>query len=177
METIVQRGHKALSTVASEVPLADITSPRIQKIIKNMRQALATQADGVGLAAPQIGVSLRIFIVSGKIFHPEWRRFEGLKSSEIPTPDDLVFINPEIVKLSKKTKLLNEGCLSVRPYYGDVERSLNATVRAWNEKGEVFVRGASGLLAHIFQHEVDHLNGILFIDKAINIHEPKPLED
>ena len=138
-----------------------------------MKKALATQDDGVGLAAPQIGVSLRIFIVSGKIFHPDFRRGHKTETTT-PISEDLIFINPEIIKLSKKTKLMDEGCLSVRPYYGKVERSLNATVRAFNETGEVFIRGASGLLAHIFQHEVDHLNGILFVDKAVDVHEPHP---
>ena len=64
---------------------------------------------------------------------------------------------------------MHEGCLSVRPLWGEVNRSLNATVTAYDEHGTKFTRGAGGLLAHIFQHETDHLDGILFIDKARNV--------
>jgi peptide deformylase len=71
-------------------------------------------------------------------------------------------------------QLMPEGCLSVRWLYGDVERSTQATVTAYDEHGESFVRGASGLLAQIFQHEIDHLDGILFIDKAHNLEEVTP---
>ena len=84
---------------------------------------------------------------------------------------DLVFINPEIVKASKEKKEVDEGCLSVRWLYGKVRRSARVTLRAYNEKGERIERGASGLLAQIFQHEVDHLNGILFTDKAKEVWE------
>ena len=66
---------------------------------------------------------------------------------------------------------MDEGCLSVRPLWGQVERSVNATVEAYDENGNKFTQGAGGLLAHIFQHETDHLNGVLFIDKARHIRE------
>src|SRR3990167_7584579 len=89
---------------------------------------------------------------------------------------DLVFINPEIIKLSKKKYWAPEGCLSVRWLYGKVFRADKATVRAYNENGERFTRGASGLLAQIFQHEIDHLNGILFIDTAKDLEELNPEE-
>ena len=64
---------------------------------------------------------------------------------------------------------MHEGCLSVRPLWGEVERSTNATVEAYDETGKKFTRGAGGLLAHIFQHETDHLDGVLFIDRARNV--------
>ncbi len=84
---------------------------------------------------------------------------------------DLVFINPEIIKLSRKKRWAPEGCLSVRWLYGEVSRSEKATVRGFDEHGKPFMRGASGLLAQIFQHETDHLNGLLFIDKARNVEK------
>jgi len=90
---------------------------------------------------------------------------------------DLVFINPEIIKISKKKGSVPEGCLSVRWLYGEVKRSTNATIRAYDENGKIFTRGGGGLLAQIFQHEVDHLNGVLFIDKAKNLVEIKPEKD
>ncbi|MFA6000113.1 MAG: peptide deformylase, partial [Candidatus Paceibacterota bacterium] len=84
---------------------------------------------------------------------------------------DLVFINPKISKMSKDKEWLMEGCLSVRPLYGKTWRSKKATITAYDENGKKFVRGASGLLAQIFQHETDHLNGILFIDHAKEVRE------
>ncbi len=169
---IVQKGHPAPHSPAVTIPIEAIPSKEIQKVITDMKKALASQSDGVGLAAPQIGIPLRIFIVSGRIFDESFERGKGI--SETQQTPDLVFINPEITKLSKKAAWLSEGCLSVRPLYGEVRRSLNATVRAYDENGVLLERGGGGLLAHIFQHEVDHLNGILFVDKARNIEEHAP---
>lgn len=87
----------------------------------------------------------------------------------------MVFINPVIVKESREKRWMEgEGCLSVRWIYGKVRRSTKVTLKAHNERGELVERGAGGLLAHIFQHEVDHLNGILFIDKAKDLEEIRP---
>ena len=171
MIKIVQNGEPVLRQVAHEIPEAEITSAKTQDIIKRMIAALESQDDGVAIAAPQIGESYRIFVVSGKIFDDRFKRGKGIPKGEKPAHEDVVFINPEIVKLSTKTKWLDEGCLSVRPIYGQVKRSLNATVKAYDEHGKKFERGGGGLLAHIFQHEIDHLDGILFIDKARNTHE------
>ena len=86
----------------------------------------------------------------------------------------MVFINPKISKLSREKEWVPEGCLSVRPLYGKTLRSKKATVVAYDENGKKFTRGASGLLAQIFQHETDHLDGILFIDHAKDIKEELP---
>ncbi len=169
MVTIVQNGDPVLRAVAAEVPHADIGGATIKKVIRDMQSALHTQPDGVAIAAPQIGVSLRIFVVSGKIFEDSFKRGEELPDGAKPATKDLVFINPVITKLSKKKRWMHEGCLSVRPLWGQVERSVNATVEAYDEHGTPFSRGAGGLLAHIFQHETDHLNGTLFIDKARDV--------
>lgn len=165
MVEIVQQGHPVLRQIASPVPVEEIGSTKIQGIIESMKKALATQKDGVAIAAPQIGEPLRIFVVSGRIFDPAW---EDEEAESVPHPD-MVFINPVITKLSKTKRWMHEGCLSVRPLWGEVRRSTNATIEAYNEKGEFFTRGAGGLLAHIFQHETDHLEGILFIDQARNV--------
>jgi peptide deformylase len=90
--------------------------------------------------------------------------------------EDLVFINPEIIKKSKEVKEMEEGCLSVRWLYGKVKRSNKVTVKAIDQTGKEFVMGASSLLAQIFQHEIDHLDGILFTDKAKDLEEIKPKE-
>lgn len=173
MVTILQKENKILRYKALPVPVREITSPKIQKILADMKSALASQADGVAIAAPQIGVSMRIFVVSGKIFDPEFMESEPVTMMPARYPD-LIFINPKILKLSKKKKPMPEGCLSVRYLYGDVERATQATVQAYSEKGESFTRGASGILAQIFQHEIDHLDGILFIDKAESLEEVLP---
>ena len=171
---IVQNGNPVLRKVATEVNISDITKPKIQKILKDMSKALHSQDDGVAIAAPQIGVSLRIFVVSGRIFDDDFTqekdsiRGDLFKKKYSP---DLVFINPFLKKISKDKKLLDEGCLSVRPTYGKVRRATKATVEAYDENGNKFIKEGNGLLAHIFQHENDHLNGILFIDKAKNLRE------
>ncbi len=166
---IIQKEDPVLRAIAKEVPLSEIGSSKIKKILRDMKKMLATQSDGVAIAAPQIGVSLRIFVVAGKIFEDSFKRGAEILEGKEPTIPDLVFINPIVTKVSKTKKWMHEGCLSVRPLWGEVERSTHATVTAYNEHGVKFTRGASGLLAHIFQHETDHLDGILFIDKARNV--------
>lgn len=160
---IVQKDNKVLRQKAKHVPLKDIKSKRIVELIKSMKKSLEAEDDGVGLAAPQIGENLKIFIISKKIFPEKY-------------PDGLVFINPEIVKLSKEKEWTEEGCLSVRPWFGRVKRSIKATIRAFDEEGQEILMGATGLLAQIFQHEIDHLNGILFTDKAKDLIEVKEEE-
>ena len=167
---IVQKEDPVLRAEAKPVPIEHIKSKKIKDIIERMKKALASQEDGVAIAAPQIGESLRIFVVSGKVFSPN---YPDLKPNEKISPD-LICINPEIVKLSKEKNRIPEGCLSVRWLYGDVLRSKKASVKAFDENGNSFKRGASGLLAQIFQHETDHLNGILFIDSATNVENIPP---
>lgn len=170
---IVQREHPTLRTQAKEVKVEEISSQKIQDIISRMKQALSEQEDGVAIAAPQIGEKLRIFVVSGKVWHIIKKDTKDISEKKTTLPDD-VYINPVITNLSKKKKKMEEGCLSVRWLYGKVSRSEKATVEAYNEKGEKFIRGGSGLLAQIFQHEIDHLDGILFIDKAEDLEELPP---
>lgn len=164
MVKIIQDGDPVLRSTAKEVLTGDISSPKIKNLLKDMSEALSTQKDGVAIAAPQIGVPLRVFIVSGKLF-------DTGEDPDTSTHPDLVFINPEISKISKDTSAEEEGCLSVVGKYGTVDRPTKTTVRAYNKNGEVFERGGSGLLSKIFQHEMDHLNGVLFIDKAENLHD------
>ena len=177
MVTIVQKEAPVLREKASVVSLKDVGTPAFKKILADMKTALDREEDGVAIAAPQIGVPLRIFLVSHRAFsyleNPEEHEDPNIIKTEIsgqhPEHKDLVFINPEIIKLSRKKVWLHEGCLSVRWLYGEVSRADKATVRAYDENGKQFTRGGSGLLAQIFQHETDHLNGILFIDTARNI--------
>ena len=169
---IFQKDEKVLRQIARDVPVVDIISPKIKKVVEKMREALHSQDDGVAIAAPQIGESWRIFVVSGRVFDPTFVK-EGIVS-EKQNGEDVVFINPKFKKLSKKKSYMAEGCLSVRWLYGKVNRSNNATIEAYDQNGKKFTRGAGGLLAQIFQHETDHLDGVLFIDKARDIENIPP---
>lgn len=167
MVKIVQSDHPALREEAQAVALKDITSPRIKEVIKNMQKVLAQEKDGVAIAAPQIGETLRIFLVSDQIMKMADKKYKSIGK-------DLIFINPEITKLSKSQHEVEEGCLSVRWKYGKIKRATKVSIRGYDEDGKLVERGASGLLAQVFQHETDHLDGILFIDKAYNIEDLPP---
>ncbi len=164
IKNIVQEGHSVLRKKAKEVSLEEITSVKIKKIIEEMKNSLSVTSNGVALAAPQIGHSLQIFIADQAQLPPN-KESTDPKRNKGPY---IVFINPSIIKQSKKKYPLSEGCLSVENIYGTVERSEKVLVEAFDEKGKKFRRSTSGLLAQIIQHEIDHLNGILFIDKAVN---------
>lgn len=163
-DPVVQAGDPVLRATASPVPTKDIGSRKLATLIKKMSATLKREGFGVAIAAPQVGEPLRLFVVAGKVFAQEGEE-------KAPPPPDRVFINPEIIRTSKSKKEMSEGCLSVRNKYGSVLRHEKATVRASNEKGEEFTYHGTGLLAQIFQHEVDHLNGILYTDKALQLEE------
>jgi peptide deformylase len=148
-----------LRMVARLVTKEEFGTPFLKDILKDMEKALSKESDGVAIAAPQIGVSLRIFVVSPNAYEEE-AKFKPL-----------VFINPKILKRSKKTAVMQEGCLSVRWIYGKTKRSIGATVEAYDVDGNKFTYGGGGLLAHIFQHEIDHLDGVLFIDHGFDLEE------
>jgi len=161
---IVQVGEQVLRNKAELVPKEFFKTKKLLTILENMKIALDSQKDGVAIAAPQIGLPYRIFLVSPRAYHGNTKDIR------------LVFINPIITKKSKTTEVMAEGCLSVRWKYGEVKRSVNTTVEAYDENGVVFIRVGGGLLSQIFQHETDHLDGVLFIDKAKNIVDQNPHE-
>lgn len=160
MPPILQEPHALLRKKSLPVAAAQIGSLEINKIISELISALEQEFDGVAIAAPQLGYSYRIFVVSKKVWKGE--------------ATHRVFINPFFVRQGKTKKEMSEGCLSVRWKYGMVKRSTTATVRAQNEKGNEFVMTGRGLLAQIFQHEIDHLDGTLFIDSAKDIQDIPP---
>lgn len=161
MKKIVQQEDGVLRKVAEPLALSDITKTSTQKMIAEMFESLASQKDGIALAAPQIGYSKRVFIISPQILE-----------AEIDMP--LIYINPEIIKRSRDKKSMEEGCLSCRWWYGKVRRSTRVLINAFNEKGEEFTVEGRGLVAQIFQHETDHLEGVLFIDSAKALKEIGP---
>lgn len=183
-DSIAQEGDPVLRRKAKALTRADIASPKIKKLIARMREVLAGEEYGVALAAPQVGESLRLFVVAGRVFEqapqksPLRRDEHALRdsaetSAELP---DMVFINPELTRLSRKKLLMEEGCLSVRRKYGTVMRHEKATIKAQGQDGAPFTYHGTGLAAHIFQHEMDHLEGILYTDKAAAVEEDEDLK-
>lgn len=133
--------------------------PELQKLIDDMVETMHA-APGVGLAAPQVNVSQRVIVVE-----------YGDDEDEEAPAKLYTLANPEIVRSSTETVLGNEGCLSVVGYQGEVERSLEVTVKALNRRGKPVKIKAKGWIARIFQHEIDHLDGVLFVDRATKVWE------
>ena len=141
----------------------------IDDMIETMRAA-----PGVGLAAPQVGVSERVIVV--EYAEPEEVE-EGQEPVEVE-PRLYILVNPEIAKASPETEMGIEGCLSVPLLVGEVERAQKVKVRGQNVHGKPVRLKAEGWLARIFQHEIDHLNGVLFTDRATQLWQPEePIED
>lgn len=146
---IARMGHPILRKIAEPVPIEDITSPEIQRLLQNMLDSVI-DADGAGLAAPQIYESKRIVIL--RFHHSE--EFQ-------------VWINPQITPLSEEQLLTFEGCLSVPDLRGAVPRVSHIRVNAYDAQGEPFELELTDYPAIVAQHECDHLDGILYIDKAL----------
>lgn len=154
MLTIVTLPTPSLRERSREVTRELLASPEIQQIIQDMIPTMYGD-DGIGLAAPQVGKNVRICIVG--------------KEADKNLKADLVLVNPTWTKNSKKTKTDFEGCLSVPKKFGKVKRYTNIHVDAWDVVGKPLSFDAKDFFARVIQHEVDHLDGILFIDKATDI--------
>ncbi len=148
---IITLGHPTLRQKARKVTKF---GPELKQFIDNMVETMR-EAPGVGLAAPQVNVPERIIVV------------ELPADEEEGTPAELyTFVNPEIVKASRDVEEGQEGCLSIPGYLGDVERSTMVIVRGQDALGKPQKVRAYDYLARIFQHEIDHLDGVLFIDRV-----------
>lgn len=134
-----------------ELSVEEITNPTFQTFLDKLAHTMLV-ADGVGIAAPQIGENVRAIVVNG-------------------TGQPECLLNPEIVKKSEALVESEEGCFSVPGKYGIVMRHKKVTVRALNRHGRRVEMEVKNFPAFVVQHEIDHLDGILFIDKATNIHE------
>ncbi len=140
---------------AKKVPAIDRS---IERLIENMIETMQ-QARGVGLAAPQVGVSLRVIVL------------------QMPGEEPIALINPEIVETAGE-QVVTEGCLSVPGYYGEIRRPAEVVVKGKDRWGKPSRIKASGLLAEALEHEIDHLNGMLYIDhveSSEKLHEIEPL--
>ena len=142
MLNIVTLGDEVLRKQAALIPEVDRL---IEDLAAAMIDAMHT-GKGIGLAGPQIGELKRLFV------------------THVEEDDPRVFINPQIIQTSHDQATYEEGCLSIPGIYADVERPYEITVQAWNERGRPFTIDAEGLLARVIQHELDHLNGVLFLD-------------
>ena len=134
-------GDTVLRQKAKRVPSIDDS---IQQLIDDMVETMR-QVDGIGLAAPQVGVPLRVIVL------------------QMPEEELVAIINPEVVKRAGEREV-TEGCLSVPGYAGEIKRSVSITVKGLNRQGKAIRIKATGLMAQALEHELDHLNGVLFVD-------------
>lgn len=128
-----------------------IINGSIKKLIDDMQETMLA-VSGVGLAAPQVGVPLRVIVIG------------------LPEQEAMALINPEIVRRSGE-RLLDEGCLSVPGYSGQVKRAVSITVKGRNQNGKEIRLKADGLLAQALEHEIDHINGVLYVDHAESLEK------
>lgn len=143
-----------LKTVSE--PVSEFTK-EIADFCNNMVETMFA-ANGVGLAAPQVGINKNIFVM---------RTQKGLDSN---SRDHIIIINPQIIELSKSTYIDEEGCLSIPGILGDVKRSKELTCNTFTTEGACVPRAFSGLESRIFQHEIDHVAGILFLERSQRLY-------
>ncbi|XP_021298591.1 peptide deformylase 1A, chloroplastic [Herrania umbratica] len=163
---IVKAGDPVMHEPAREIDPDEIGSVRIQKIIDDMVRVMR-MAPGVGLAAPQIGVPLRIIVLEDTTEYISYAPKEETKAQDRHPFDLLVIVNPKLKKKSNRTALFFEGCLSVDGFRAVVERHLDVEVTGLGRDGQPIKVDASGWQARILQHECDHLDGTLYVDKMV----------
>jgi len=151
---------RSLNQRSRDVLAADF--PKLKKLAKDMIETMYA-ASGIGLAAPQIGKNIRLIVINK----------EAVSSPKFKQTNDLVLANPVITKKSWRREWLKEGCLSVPGRQGEIQRHQKVSVKARDLSGRMVNFEAEGLLAEVLQHEIDHLNGVLYIDKAKNVQENK----
>lgn len=156
---ITTEPNKILHEVTKEIKLADLQTVEFKKLVADMAETMYVR-DGVGIAANQVGVPWQVCAIS--------KQFAESKNQ------DLVLINPRWEKMSIRKNWDTEGCLSVPLMYGEVKRYSKIRVQALDINGKPLDFIAEHFFARIIQHEVDHLNGILFIEKAKNLHQIEP---
>lgn len=161
---IVQTGDPVLRQVARTLTADEIRSPAIQELILRMRDTMRA-APGVGLAAPQIGESIQLAVIEDRIDYIEDAPREQLARLQRSPVDFHVIINPKLTLVGDETVEFFEGCLSVEGFAAVVRRSLRVRVECLNERAEPMTINAQGWYARILQHEIDHLNGTLYIDR------------
>ncbi len=157
---ILQIGHPVLAARASEVPVADIASPEVQGWIDDLIDTMRA-ANGAGIAANQVGIPYRLFVIEVG---------DNPRYPYKPAVPLTIAINPEIEPLTDETFPSNEGCLSVPQIRGVVDRHVEITVRYYDRYGEKHAHDVKGYSACTWQHEYDHLDGILFPHRVTDPH-------
>lgn len=161
-----------LRTRSAEVDLSVIASTEFQTFLNDMIDTMYSD-DGIGLAAPQVGKNIRVFVIGKDAVH-DVEVLEGTLKAH----SDIAIINPVWEKTSRKMLWDTEGCLSVPQVFGEIKRYKHITLRGIDRQGNPLRINANNFFARVIQHEVDHLNGVLFIDNARNIkrsHDPHRL--
>jgi peptide deformylase len=161
---IVQAGNPVLRQQARPLTKDEIASPSIQQLIELMRETMR-EAPGVGLAAPQIGLPIQLAVIEDRADYLNDVPAERLAEMQRAAVPFHVIINPKLSFLDDSTAEFFEGCLSVEGYMAAVDRALNVRVECLNERGEAITIDAHGWYARILQHEIDHLNGTLYVDR------------
>jgi peptide deformylase len=154
---VVEVGDPVLRERARELTAEELSAPATQRLIDDMIETKRDHA-GAGIAANQIGLAVRIAVIEVDADNPRY-------PYKPPYPLTVI-VNPELEPLDEETVLINEGCLSVPGLRGDVPRYVNVRVRSLDRHGEPQEHVVRGLTAGTFQHEIDHLEGILFLDRA-----------
>lgn len=160
---ILTDGHPTLRRVAKKVTPREIADPLFQQLIDDMFETMY-DAPGVGLAAPQVNVSKRVFVMDVGVDeqHPEGGKY--------------VLVNPKF-ELREDEEEMTEGCLSVPGYVGEITRYGHVAVSGLDRDGKKIRLEGNGLFAQALQHEIDHLDGVLYIDKAKNIRKPQTAQE
>lgn len=161
---IVQAGDPVLRTQSRPLTKEEIASPSIQQLIVLMRDAMR-EAPGVGLAAPQIGVPIQLAVIEDRAEYIDGLSEEELSERQRAAIPFHAIINPQLSFPDDASAEFFEGCLSVEGFSAIVDRALNVRVECLNERGEAVTIEAHGWYARILQHEIDHLNGTLYIDR------------
>ncbi|MEK7630881.1 MAG: peptide deformylase [Patescibacteria group bacterium] len=173
---IVTLPNTILRRTAKPVAKEEFGSPELASILRDMSGTLRKTPDGIGIAAPQIGISKQIFLASEEALAIDegWEPKDATEEkAKKKSWKYVIFINPTILKIASKKVAGTEGCLSIPKTYGIVPRAEKIRVRAYDETGKAFERGATKLFARLLQHEIDHLGGTLFIDHATKITKIK----
>jgi peptide deformylase len=161
---IVQTGDPVLRKVAREMSVDEIRSESTQRLIAQMRDTMRA-APGVGLAAPQIGESIQLAVIEDRIEYIKNVSAEQLEARQREAIPFHVIINPKLRIVGENTVDFFEGCLSVEGFVAIVNRGTSVLVDCLNERGEPIKLRGEGWYARILQHEIDHLNGTLYIDR------------
>lgn len=151
--TVLTNPHDELRKKAVDIDVSEILSERVQTLIDDLMETMVVE-NGIGIAAPQVGVKERVLIVDDGTNNPQ------------------AFINPRIVSKSFRKIDFEEGCLSIPGVFGMVKRHKHVKVEAYNRDAEPVTIEADGILSVVLQHEIDHLDGILFIDKVFRYTSP-----